>query len=130
MITGQIRNQADQIWNTFCVVRGGVSDPLSVIEQITYLLFVKWMDEFHLAKEAQRKALDTPIEDPIFDQGKIIYAGCALKTLSPSANSTCSKTKSFPILNSSTAVQAVLILNSLRMRFYHSRPNKFFERSH
>jgi len=35
MLTGEIRNQVDQIWNAFW--SGGVSNPLSVIEQITYL---------------------------------------------------------------------------------------------
>ena len=34
MLTGAIRNQVDQVWNAFW--SGGVSNPLSVIEQITY----------------------------------------------------------------------------------------------
>ena len=36
MLTGTIRTQVDQIWETFWT--GGVSNPLYVIEQITYLL--------------------------------------------------------------------------------------------
>ena len=64
MLTGQIRNQVDQIWNTFW--SGGISNPLSVIEQITYLLFAKRMDDMHVAKEAQANTLGTKIEDPIF----------------------------------------------------------------
>ena len=43
MLTGEIRNKVDQIWNTFW--SGGVSNPLSVIEQITYLLFLKMVSE-------------------------------------------------------------------------------------
>lgn len=43
MLTGVIRNQVDQVWNAFW--SGGVSNPLSVIEQITYLLFIKRLDE-------------------------------------------------------------------------------------
>jgi type I restriction enzyme M protein len=50
MLTGQIRNQVDQIWTTFWT--GGVSNPLSVIEQITYLLFAKRLDDMQTAKEA------------------------------------------------------------------------------
>ena len=42
MLTGDIRNQIDQIWNAFW--SGGVSNPLSVIEQITFLLFIKRLD--------------------------------------------------------------------------------------
>jgi hypothetical protein len=48
MLTGEIRNQVDQIWNAFW--SGGVSNPLSVIEQITYLLFIKRLDELHTVK--------------------------------------------------------------------------------
>lgn len=39
MLSGDIRNQVDQIWNAFW--SDGVSSPLSVIEQITHLLFIK-----------------------------------------------------------------------------------------
>ena len=45
MLTGPIRTQVDQIWNAFW--SGGVSNPLSVIEQITYLLFIKRLDDLH-----------------------------------------------------------------------------------
>lgn len=51
MITGVIKNQVDQIWNIFSA--GGISNPLSVIEQITYLLFTTRLDELHTAKEKQ-----------------------------------------------------------------------------
>ena len=43
MLTGEIRNQIDRIWDTFW--SGGISNPLEVIEQITYLLFLKRLDE-------------------------------------------------------------------------------------
>ena len=39
MITGNIKSQIDQIWNAFW--SGGISNPLEVIEQITYLLFLR-----------------------------------------------------------------------------------------
>ena len=43
MLTGDLRSQVDSIWNDFW--SGGVSNPLSVIEQITYLMFIKRLDE-------------------------------------------------------------------------------------
>jgi len=64
MLTGTIRNQVDQIWNTFW--SGGVSNPLSVIEQITYLLFAKRLDELQEAKETKANTLGEAIEEPIF----------------------------------------------------------------
>ena len=45
MITGSIRSQIDQIWNAFW--SGGVSNPLSVIEQLTFLMFIKRLDDLH-----------------------------------------------------------------------------------
>lgn len=39
MLTGEIRNQIDQIWNAFWT--GGISNPIEVIEQLTCLLFIK-----------------------------------------------------------------------------------------
>ena len=43
MITGEIKNQIDRIWDTFW--SGGISNPLEVIEQITYLLFLRRLDD-------------------------------------------------------------------------------------
>ncbi len=76
----------------------GVSDPLSVIEQITYLLFVKWMDELHLAKEAQPKALDTPIEDPIFEPGQDHLRWLCFKDFEPEREFNVFKDKIFPYI--------------------------------
>jgi type I restriction enzyme M protein len=64
MLTGSIRNQVDQVWNTFWT--GGVSNPLSVIEQITYLLFAKRLDDMQIAKEAQANTLGEAVENPLF----------------------------------------------------------------
>ena len=49
MVTGEIRSQIDRIWDTFW--SGGISNPLEVIEQITYLLFLKRLDEQETAEE-------------------------------------------------------------------------------
>ena len=43
MITGTLKNQIDKLWETFWT--GGISDPLSVIKQITFLMFIKRMDD-------------------------------------------------------------------------------------
>jgi hypothetical protein len=43
MITGAIKSQIDRIWDAFW--SGGISNPLEVIEQITYLLFIRRLDE-------------------------------------------------------------------------------------
>jgi type I restriction enzyme M protein len=45
MLTGEIRNQIDRVWDAFWT--GGISNPLEVIEQLTYLLFIKRLDDTH-----------------------------------------------------------------------------------
>ena len=61
------RNQVDQIWNAFW--SGGVSNPLSVIEQITYLLFIKRLDDLHTLEENKAQTLGIPMERRIFPEG-------------------------------------------------------------
>ena len=43
MITGELRTQVDRIWNTFWT--GGITNPLEVLEQLTYLLFLRRLDD-------------------------------------------------------------------------------------
>jgi type I restriction enzyme M protein len=67
MLTGEIRNQVDQIWNSFWT--GGISNPLEVIEQITYLLFIRRLDELHTLEERKAVRTKRPMERRIFSQG-------------------------------------------------------------
>ena len=68
MLTGEIRNQVDRIWNEFAT--GGLSNPLEVIEQITYLLFLKRLDDLQSLEESKAARLGQPIERRIFPEGK------------------------------------------------------------
>ena len=49
MITGEVKNKIDRIWETFWT--GGITNPLDVIEQFTYLLFIKQLDDVETRKE-------------------------------------------------------------------------------
>ena len=64
MITGTIKSQVDAIWNAFW--SGGISNPMEVIEQMTYLLFIKRLDELHTVREKQANRLKKPIKNPVF----------------------------------------------------------------
>ena len=68
MLTGENKGKIDKIWNTFW--SGGISDPLRVIEQISFLLFIKRLDDIHTAREKKANRLNKPIEDPIFGVGQ------------------------------------------------------------
>src|ERR1041385_4006400 len=68
MLSSTIRNQIDAIWNAFWT--GGISNPLEVIEQITYLLFIKRLDDLHTLEENKSARLKKPIEKRVFPKGK------------------------------------------------------------
>jgi len=67
MITGDIKNQIDRIWDSFW--SGGISNPLEVIEQITYLLFIRRLDDLHTLEENKANRLQRPMERRIFPEG-------------------------------------------------------------
>lgn len=68
MITGEIKSKVDKIWDSFWT--GGVSNPLEVMEQITYLLFIKRLDDLHTLEENKANATKKPTERRTFPEGK------------------------------------------------------------
>ena len=66
MVTGELKNKVDGIWDIFWT--NGVTNPLTAIEQITYLMFVKILDDNELKKESMAARLDTKVVNPIFDE--------------------------------------------------------------
>src|SRR3954464_13731497 len=68
MLTGELRNQIDRIWDAFW--SGGISNPLEVIEQITYLLFIRRLDDLHTLEENKARATKKPMERRVFPEGK------------------------------------------------------------
>ena len=68
MITGDIRNQIDRIWDSFWA--GGIANPLEVMEQITYLLFLRRLDDMHTLAENKANRLKKPMGRRVFPEGK------------------------------------------------------------
>jgi type I restriction enzyme M protein len=64
MITGKLKSQVDKIWESFWT--GGISNPLSIIEQFTYLLFIRRLDERQLLVENKANTLGISIQNVIF----------------------------------------------------------------
>src|SRR5438067_915051 len=79
MLTGDIRAQVDRIWDTFW--SGGIANPLEVIEQITYLLFIKRLDDLQRNAERAAAMTGTPIERRIFPDGADALRWSHLKEL-------------------------------------------------
>lgn len=68
MIVGEMKTSIDNLWMRFHT--GGVTNPIDVIKQITYLMFIKRLDEIQTAKEKKALRLHKPIESPIYDESE------------------------------------------------------------
>lgn len=68
MLTGELKNQIDAIWNAFW--SGGISNPMEVLEQITYLLFIRRLDDTHTLEEGRSAILRQPMAKRIFPEGR------------------------------------------------------------
>ena len=67
MITGEIKSRIDTIWDTFWT--GGISNPISVVEQMTYLFFMKMLDDNQKIKEANATLMGVTMTDVTFKSG-------------------------------------------------------------
>lgn len=65
MITGTIRNKVDKIWTD--IWAGGITNPLTVIEQLTYLMFIRSLDDKELETEEFENTMGMEMEK-IFPQ--------------------------------------------------------------
>ena len=68
MITGEIKNKIDQIWDTFFVA--GITNPITVLEQMTYIFFMKMLDDKQLHEEANAQFWGSEVQNPTFPKGK------------------------------------------------------------
>jgi type I restriction enzyme M protein len=67
MLTGELRSQVDRVWDSFW--SGGIANPLEVLEQITYLLFLRRLDELQTLEENKSARLGKAVEREIFPAG-------------------------------------------------------------
>jgi len=96
MITGEIKSKVDRIWDTLW--SGGISNPLTIIEQLTYLLFIKRLDEIHTLKENKANRLKKPIEEPIFTPKQNNLRWSRFKETSPEEMFITVRDKAFPFI--------------------------------
>jgi type I restriction enzyme M protein len=96
VLTGELRSKIDRIWNDFW--SGGISNPLEVMEQLTYLLFLKRLDDLQLVKERKASRLREPIQDPIFPEGSddLGTTGIARAARTRTSGGRCSRTRRRP----------------------------------
>jgi type I restriction enzyme M protein len=96
MITGELKSKVDRIWDTMW--SGGISNPLSVIEQLTYLLFIKRLDELHTLAERKATRTGKPIEDPVFTPDQDGLRWSRFKETAPEAMFETMRDQVFPFI--------------------------------
>ena len=69
MITGELKNKIDGLWDIFAA--GGLVNPLEVIEQITYLMFIHDLDESDNTRAKESAMLGLPYKSIFSDEVKI-----------------------------------------------------------
>jgi type I restriction enzyme M protein len=83
MITGEIKGQVDKIWESFWT--GGVSNPMTVIEQFTYLLFLRRLDETQLLEEKKASLIKQPVANLLFTAEQQELRWSSFKNIEPQA---------------------------------------------
>ena len=96
MITGELKSKVDRIWDTMW--SGGISNPLSVIEQLTYLLFIKRLDELHTLRERKAARTGGAVEDPVFGQDQESLRWSRFKETAPEVMFETVKDQVFPFI--------------------------------
>ena len=81
VITGELKSQIDRIWDAFW--SGGISNPLEVMEQITYLLFIRRLDDLQTLAEKKANRTGKPIEEALFQPGQADLRWSRFKDMDP-----------------------------------------------
>jgi type I restriction enzyme M protein len=81
MLDAKLKSQIDKIWGDFWT--GGISNPLSVIEQFTYLLFLKRLDDTQLKDEKRASVLKKAISNPVYTEEQRELRWSSFKNVDP-----------------------------------------------
>ncbi len=69
MITGELKNKIDGLWDIFAA--GGLVNPLDVIEQITYLMFIHDLDDSDNLRAKEAAMLGLPYQSIFADEVQV-----------------------------------------------------------
>lgn len=81
MITGDHKSKIDAIWNAFAT--GGISNPLTVIEQFTFLLFIRRLDEKQLLQEKKANMIGGTVDSPTYSDSQSDFRWNNFKSKDP-----------------------------------------------
>ena len=69
MITGELKNRINSLWEIFWT--GGITNPLDVVEQMTYLMFIRDLDDTDNLRAKESAMLGLPHKSIFADEVKI-----------------------------------------------------------
>lgn len=95
-ISGETKSRIDRIWNDFW--SGGISNPLEVIEQMTYLLFLRRLDDTQIRAEKKARLTKKPVENPVFGADQQLLRWSEFKNKDPQVMFDLMNTAVFPFL--------------------------------
>lgn len=96
MISGDLKSKINAVWDAFW--SGGISNPLEVIEQISYLLFIRRLDDIQTLAEKKARVTGTPVENPVFLPGQSELRWSHFKNASPEVMFRIVSDEVFPFL--------------------------------
>jgi type I restriction enzyme M protein len=98
VITGDLKSKTDRVWDAFW--SGGISNPLEVIEQITYLLFIRRLDDIQTLAEKKARVTKADVESPVFLPGQVHLRWSQFKNDAPDVMFKVVGEEVFPFLRS------------------------------
>ncbi|MBM6401438.1 type I restriction-modification system subunit M [Phycicoccus sonneratiae] len=96
MITGELKGKVDRVWDAFW--SGGISNPLEVIEQLTYLLFIRRLDDIQTLEEKKARVAGGAVHNPVFLPGQTHLRWSQFKNTSPEVMHRTVAEEVFPFL--------------------------------
>lgn len=96
VITGELKSKIDRVWDAFW--SGGISNPIEVIEQITYLLFIRRLDDIQTLAERKARHTGVTIKEPVFLPGQAHLRWSKFKNASPGVMHKTIADEVFPFL--------------------------------
>jgi len=115
MITGELRSKADKIWETFWT--GGITNPLEAIEQFTYFLFIKGLDDKETIKENEAAFLGIEFQG-MFPSNKQHLRWSKFKDFEAGEMYRVMKEEVFPFIKIFMEIKIQLIQNIWAMQFF------------
>lgn len=96
MISGELKSKIDRVWDAFW--SGGISNPMEVIEQITYLLFLRRLDDLQALAEKKAAVTQTVMDTSVFLPGQKQLRWSQFKNTSPEVMHKTIADQVFPFL--------------------------------